>query len=176
LIENKLHNFEVDSKYKETLQNLKVEIGRLETILIDPDYVIYEQISELKRQVFLDREQTKSQIDALADDLINQLESYEKSFKENYKRNVDLKHYNGIIEKSKKQLNEYEKCLNSFSAKKEERDEKSNQRVRLLNELQSQIKEAKGDLFSNLSIMYEPIGNIENLYGKLIIKVRFSLL
>ena len=41
--------------------------------------------SELNRQVDLDREKLKNEIDDLSDDLIKQLESCEKKFKAEYK-------------------------------------------------------------------------------------------
>ena len=56
---------------------------------------------ELKRQVDLNREELKSQIDKLADGLIKQLESFEAEFKSEYKEKVDLEHYKGLIETSK---------------------------------------------------------------------------
>jgi hypothetical protein len=115
LLENDLSNLEVDSKFKIIYDNLKAEIGNLEKILKDPENVIYEEIKELKRRVDLDKEQLKSHIDTLANGLIQQLESYESRFKAEYKANVDFDYYNDLVESSKKQLAEYENCLNLFS-------------------------------------------------------------
>ena len=81
MLTTELHKLEVDSKYKQTLDNLKTEIQKLETILKDPETKIYEEISELKRKVDLDREQLKIEIDNQANDLIQQLDSYEHKFK-----------------------------------------------------------------------------------------------
>ena len=170
LIENDLQNLEVDSKFKKVYENLKAEIANLEKILKDPENIIYEEIAELKRQVDLDRERLKSEIDELANDIIQQLESYETRFKAEYKTNVDLEHFNALIETSKKQLEEYEKSLNKFSTTYKARKEKSLQSENITIDLQPKITELKQNLFSNTSLAYRP-SNSKDLFGKLIIKV-----
>ena len=65
-----MQNLEVDSKFEKIYENLKTEIGNLD---------------ELKRQVDLDREKLKSEIDDLADGFIQQLQSYEKKFEAEYR-------------------------------------------------------------------------------------------
>ena len=172
LIENNLHKFEVDSKFKTIYENLKTKITNLENILKDPEYIIYEEIAELKRQVDLDREKSKMEIDSLADGFIQQLESYESRFKAEYKTNIHLEIYNDFVESSRKQLNEYEKCLNLFSTTSEERNKKYLQIERITVDLQPKITQLKQKLFSNLSITYNPIpSNTKDLFGKLIVKV-----
>ena len=170
LIEKDLQNLEVDSKFKKIYENLKAEIGNLENILKDPENIIYEEISELKRQVDLDREKLKSEIDDLADGLIQQLESYEKRFKAEYKTEIDLQNYNGLVQSSRQQLLVYEKCLNLFSTTYKERKEKSLQSENITIDLQPKITELKQNLFSNTSLAYRP-SNSKDLFGKLIIKV-----
>ena len=170
MIENDLQYLEVDSKFKKIYENLKTEIGNLEKILKDPENIIYEEISELKRQVDLDREKLKSEIDDLADGLIQQLESYEKRFKAEYKTEIDLQNYNGLVQSSRQQLLVYEKCLNLFSTTYKERKEKSLQSENITIDLQPKITELKQNLFSNTSLAYRP-SNSKDLFGKLIIKV-----
>ena len=168
------YTFEIDSNYKLTLDRFKVEIKKLELLIKDPENYIYEKINELKWHADLDRERSKSQIEYLGCEIIQQLEFYERKFKSEYKSNVDFGYYNALLESSRQQMNEYEEVLNLFSAKKQERDEKSKQSEREMNMLQSKIKELKFRLFSNLSIHYKPIGSsVDNLFGKLVIKVRF---
>ena len=172
LIEMELHEFKLDPKYKITRDNLMIEIENLEKILKDPENIIYEQISELKRQVDLDREILKSQIDTLADGLIQQLESYEKEFKAEYKTNIDLEKYNRVIESSRSQLNEFEKYLNLFSVENNERDKKTTEIKKAIHFLQTEIVEIKNELFSNLAIKYQPKEEKrDELFGKLITKV-----
>ena len=167
LVQNELHKLEIDSEYKVVLNNLKKDIGNLETILKDPENVIYEEISELKRQVDLDRERLKAQIDTLAGGMIQQLESYEKKFKTEYKH-IDLEHYKDLIKSSRKQLADFEKCLNLFSAKNEDRAKQSKESENISKILQPKIKELKDKLFSNISITYKPIENdVKILFGKI---------
>ena len=172
LIAKDLHKYKIDSKYQERLNNLEKEVEKLEEILKDPEQIIHEEISGLKRQVDLEREKLKSQIDERANDLIRQLESYEAKFKTEYKTNVDLDHYNSLVESSRKQLEEYENCLNLFSTSHQERKEKCMQSEILIKKLQSEITKLKNGFFSNSSISYTPFkGSIENLYGQIITKV-----
>ena len=174
LVKRELHAFELDPKYETVLSSLRIEIEKIAAILKDPENYIYEEISELKRQVDLDRERLKIRIDELADDLIQQLESYEKLFKAEYKANVDLQHYNGLVESSRKQLIEYEQCLIMFSIKNQEREAKYNDCESLIKVLQPSLVEIQNKLFSNMSITYKPSGiGSRDLFGKLI-KVRLK--
>ena len=171
-IEYQLHELELDSNYKGIFNEFKVEIENLETLLKGPENFIYEEIHELKRLVDLDREKTKSQIDELANGLIEQLEEYEAKFKSEYKKNVDLEHFNALVESSQKSLTEYEKFFKLFSTKQEERAEKNKQTVQETNSLKSQIIEFKNALFSNFSITYKPMKiRKEDMVGKLLMKV-----
>jgi DNA repair exonuclease SbcCD ATPase subunit len=179
LIESNMHKFEVDPRFKKVYESLKTTIEQLESILKDPENIIYEEMSELKRQVDLDREKLKIQVDALANDIIQQLESYEAKFRADYKANINLKHYNDLGECSKTQLAEYEQCLNLFSTTQKEFKEKSKQSEKIVTDLQPKIDQIKQELFSNILLSYEPMQDkIESFFGKLIIKViqkNFSL-
>ena len=172
LLEMELHKFKLNPKYKITRDNLMIEIQNLEKILKDPENIIYEEISELKRQVDLDRESIKNEIDTLADGLIQQLESYEKRFKAEYKTNIDLEKYNELVESSKANLKEFEKCLNLFSVENNARDEKTSEIEKTINILKQEIEEIKNKLFSNLEINYHSIEKKKDeMFGKLITKV-----
>ena len=167
------HKFTIEAKYERVFTHFKTEIRNFETILNEPENFIYEEINELKRQVDLDREKTKSEIDRLADDLIQQLEKFEKQFKTEYKSNVDMKHFISLVETSKQQLKEYERFLSLLSTNSEERDKQSKQSEIKINNLQSKIKELKRNLFSNKLITYKAMEmKIQDLYGKLVIKVK----
>ena len=173
LLDMEAHNFTIDPKYERVFTDFKTEIRNLEALLNEPENFIYEEINELKRQVDLDREKTKSEIDRLANGLIEQLETFEKQFKEEYKANVDMKHYISLSETSKQQLAEYEEFLSLLSTKPEERDEQSKQSETTVKNLKSKIKELKGNLFSNKLFTYKPMEKkIQDLYGKLVIKVK----
>ena len=172
MVEIELHEFKMNPIYEEVLNNLKMEIGNLEAIVKDPENHIFEEISELKRQVDLDRERLKSEIDSLADGLIKQLESYEQQFKTEYKTNIDLEHYNNLLESSKKQLANYEHCLTLFSSKNQERYKSRIESENIIKQLKRKIKKFKEKLLSNLSIKYEPKQNeMDDMFGTFIIKV-----
>ena len=172
LLQIEIHKFELDPKYELIFNNLKREIQNLEKILNDPENYIYEEINELKRQVDLDRENLKSEIDNLADELIKKLESYDAMLKAEYKTKVDLDYYTGLVESSKKQLDDYEKCLKFFSSKNEERSEKCIQSEVTINKLQPNTKELKDKLLADLKITYHQAKiKKEDLFGKLIISV-----
>jgi hypothetical protein len=177
LIAKDLHKYEIDLKYQEKLINLENETLKIVAILNNHDKVIHEEISELKRQVDLEREILKSQIDERADDLIQQLESYEAKFKTEYKTIVDFEHYISLVESSRKKLEEYESCLNLFSAKHQEREEKYIENENMIKNLQAEIVELNNRLVSNLSITYKPFkGNMKDLYGQIITKVSKSII
>ena len=172
LIDMELHKFKMDPKYKTALYNLNKEIESLEFILKDPENIIFEQISELKRQVDLDRESFKMEIDTQADGLIQQLESYAKRFKAELKVNVDFEKYNDLVESSRKKLKDFENCLNLFSVENKERREKTAKIEKTINILQPKIKDIQNEIFSNLIINYQPVGKlIDGIFGKLIIEV-----
>ena len=174
LIKRELQGFNLNPKYEKALEGLKIEIKNLATILNDPENYIDAEINELKRQVDLDRERLKSEMDKLADGLIHQLESFGNRFKTEYKTNVDLEHYNSFVVSSKKQLEEYQKFLGLLSVGNEERDEKSKENEKLIVNLKLKANELKKKLFLNESISYNPIKNhINKIFGKLVINVSF---
>ena len=107
--------------------------------------------------------------------LIQQLESNEKKFKSECKRNLSIGNYNSYIEWSNKQFIEYKKFLNLFSTKKQQRDDKIFFTEHETNLLKSKIDEIQTKLFSNLSITYKPLRiKVEDMFGKLTIKVSFD--
>ena len=172
LIDMELHKFKMDPKYKTALHNLNKEIERLEVILKDPESIIFEEISELKRQVDLDRESLKMEIDYQADGLIQELESYEKIFKTKYQNNVDFVTLNDLLESSRKKLKDFENCLNLFSVENNERFETTGVIEKTINILQTEFEDIKYELMSNLIINYRPFEkNLGMLLGKLIVEV-----
>jgi hypothetical protein len=164
------HKFRINPEYERLISEFKTEIRNLETILNEPENFIYEEINELKRQVDMDREKAKSEIDRIADENIQILEKFEKQFKTEYKSKVDLKRFKSIVETSKRQLNEYGKFLSLFSSDDEEMKTKYKQSIIAFNLLQSKIRELKINLFSNKLINYNPMET--NIYGHLIVKVK----
>ena len=173
LIKRKLHDIKFNPKYVETLKNLKTEFQSLEAILANPEAYIFEEIKELMRQVDLDREELKSEIDERANDLIHHLELFSNRFKTEYKTNVDLEHYKALVESSKKQLANYEQFLRLFSVEKEKREKEYKKNDKLVKMLQSNVKKLQLNLFSDTCLIYSPMKkDVKGLFGKLIVKVR----
>ena len=176
LLDIQAHKFKIDPKIEQTFTNFKTEIRNLELILNEPENFIYEEINELKRQVDLDREKAKAEIDELADDLIQQLKTYEDQFKTEYKSNVDMKHFIALAEASKKQFNEYEQYLNLLSSKAEEKEQHNKNSEDSIIILKSKIRELKAQLFSNLAITYNPMEiKLKESFGKLKTKVNLLI-
>ena len=173
LIKRELHEFRLNPKYENSLKSLKTEIENLETILKDPENYIFEEISELKRQVDLDRERLKNEIDDSANDLIKQLESYEKKFMAEFKANIDLDSYSDLVESYKNQLKNYEKFLRLFSVENEKRDEKCIEIQKQIETLQHKTRDLKHKSFSKVSLKYQ--NQTESIFGRLIVQVGFSL-
>ena len=179
LVENELHEFKIDAKHEQILKELKREIQNWENILNDPENVIHDTFSELKRLIDLDRESLKSQIDKLANGMIEKLKEYEAEFKNRCKIKDVFEEFNDLVISSKEKLTEYEKCLSKFSIKKEERDEKSKEAEELIANLNSKLPEFKIKLFKDTTFRYDPmneIKNFEELFGKLKIKVSFEII
>ena len=162
LLDIEAHKFTIDPKYEQVLNNFRAVVRNLETILNEPENYIYEKINEVKRQVDLDREKAKTEIDKLADGFIQQLETHEKQFKAEYKANIDMKHLISLSEASKKQLKEYESCLNLLSNKTEQRDQQTKQSEISIKNLKSKIEQLKQQLFINMTIKYNPTQNSFN--------------
>jgi hypothetical protein len=73
-------------------------------------------------------------------------------------------------------MDEYEKFLNLFSTKIEERNEKSKQTEKTISNLQYKTNELKFKLFSNLSLTYiSSKSDIEDCFGELLVKVSLYL-
>ena len=143
-----------------------------ETVENDPNSIIYESISELKRQVDLDREQLKQNIDKQADEIIKKLESFEIEFKRESKTRVKEVFDDDFKKSLSNQLLEYEKSLISIAKTNRERESKRLEIEETLKILQSKLNQLGTALFSNKIIKYESFTkNIDNVFGKLAVSL-----
>ena len=151
------------------LKSFKEKIKIFEAMQSDPETFIFEEFAELRRLVDLDRENAIKEINELADDLINKLESYQKQLKVNSQLNSNLVGGNSMIEKMKTELVEYEQCLKSLVSSDNDRTSRSKQ-IKILDQiLEREILSFKYKLLGNKSIKYEPIRiEIKNFCGKLL--------
>jgi DNA repair exonuclease SbcCD ATPase subunit len=171
LIERELHKIKIDPEHQNVLKSFKEKIKTIESMNSDPENFIYEEFAELKRLVDLDRENAIKEINELADDLINKLKSYENQFKESIKSDSNLVDSKSLVEKMKKELDEYEKCLKSLVNTENDRKMKSEEVQKSNQLLTREIENFKYKLFENKSIAYEPMtGELKKNFGKLTIK------
>ena len=175
LIERELHKIKINPEYENVLKSFKEKINTIESMNSDPENYIYEEFAELKRKVHLDRE-TKikeindsiKEINDSTDDLLNQLESYEKKFREKSKLDNSC---NTLIKNMKRELDDYEKCLKSLVNTDKNRKAKTEQVQRLAMDLDKEIELFKCKLLESKSFTYEPMKvEIRNILGKLMIK------
>ena len=113
LIDRELHNLTIDQKYEDVLEQLKKKISQIENMHDDPENAIYTKISELKRQVDLDRENAKLKIDQAADEIINKLDSYETELKAECHSISDSEYNASLVANMKNKLTEYESICRS---------------------------------------------------------------
>ena len=175
LIEKReLHNLKLDPKFEKTLKSLNDKIENMKRVEIDSDSIIYESISELKRQVDLEREQLKEKIDKQADEIIIKLESLEIEFKIDSKTKVKEVFDDDFKKRLNSQLLGYENTLNSLAKSNEEREKKRLEVEKTLKILQLKLFQLESELFSNKIINYEPFAkNSEDLFGKLDVSLFF---
>ena len=166
LIEREIHKLKIDPESEKFIAKLKEKIHNIESINNDPENLIHEKISELKRQVDLDREK----INVFADSLIKKLDSYEIEFKKECKSSTNLEYYGQLVEKMKIQLNEYEKYFKSLNNTPEDTKKKNKEIEDAITNLDKEIKEYENKLLKNKSITYDPMKSDHvNVFGKLIV-------
>ena len=175
LVENELHNFKTDSKFKDLISDFRNEIQQFKKIVSDPANFVYEAFSEFKRQVDLDRENCKAKIDDLANEMIKKLETFEKEFKNGSKIKLNSKHYYDLINESEKQLEENERFFSLFSKNHLDREKKSIEVKKILQNLEWKRKKLEKDLLCNKSFKYKKSSlNVEDYFGKLIVSIYYK--
>ena len=164
LLEREIHKFKIDPESENLIIKFKQTIQNIESINNDPENLIHEKISELKRQVDLDREK----INVLADSVIKKLDSYENELKKDCKTSSNLDYYGQLVDKMKTQLNEYEKYFKSLNNTAEDTKKKNKEIHDSIANLENGIKEYEKKLFKNKCINYEPMkDNVDNFFGKI---------
>ena len=172
LIDRELHNLTIDQKYEDVLGQLKMKISQIENMHDDPENVIYAKISELKRQVDLDRENAKVKIDQAADAIINKLDTYQTELKAGCYSISDSQYNANLVANMKIKLIEYESILKSLNKTNHERDNKSKEIQRANFILETEIQEYESKLFKNKTLEYEPMKKIiSSIFGKLIVSI-----
>ena len=163
-----IDKFKMDSKYINAINDLKKEFNNFKYVLDNPELIIKDYFAELKRQVDFDRETLKTQIDARASKYIEELSSYEEVFKNEYKSKLDLAYYSRLVDGVEADLNNSDKCLNSFANEKWEQINYN--LIEKIEFLKSETNELELKLLANKSVTYEPMRpNIQDYFGRLIV-------
>jgi hypothetical protein len=168
--EVELHKLKIDkmSAYKELLKSFEEKIESIELMNKEPDHFINNKFSELRRLVDLDREKAKTEIDTLADDMINELDSCEKELKSDCKSNPNAEYYTSLIKDMRSRSDDYEKFLKSLRHSIKDREKKSADVKQLVLNLDLEIEEFGNKLLKNKVIRYEPMRDeINNIFGQL---------
>ena len=177
LVENELHNFKTDPKFKDLISDFRNEIQQVKKILNDPENFVYDKLSEIKRQVDLDRENCKTKIDDLANGVIEKLETFEKMFKNGGRMKINSIHFNDLINESEKQLEQNERFINLFSTDNSEREEKSIEVKKMIQNLELERNKLETEIFYDKSFKYkESSENVEDYFGKLIVSIYYKVM
>ena len=100
------------------------------------------------------------------------MENYEKEFKLNCKTKFVPDDYTDLINESKKKLEENEKFMSLFSIENSDREEKSIEVKKIIQNLEWNRNKLEKDLFSNKSFKYKKGSlNVEDYFGKLIVSI-----
>ena len=136
----------------------------------DQENFIYNKLNELKRLVELDRVNAKVEIDKIADEIIQKLDSFEKEFKSECNSAGNFEYYGKLITKMKANLTDHEKLFKSLKSTEHERQKKSKEIEQAVIDLEKEKKEYENKLLKYKSINYDPMQTkISNIFGKLIV-------
>ena len=118
----------------------------------------------------MDRVNAKVEIDKIADEIIQKLDSFEKEFKSECKSAGNFEYYGKLIENIKVGLTDHEKFFKSSRITDHERENKSKETQQAIIVLEKEIKEYENKLMKNKNIKYDPMQiKISNIFGKLIV-------
>ena len=92
---------EAHEKAKKDCESFESLVKRLDLILDDPSFEMFEEISGMKNEVDLKREELKFRIDQNADKLVNKLDNYLEKFNAQLKNEQFQKNFNDLEEKKK---------------------------------------------------------------------------
>ena len=172
LIGCELHTLTIDEKYEDVLERLKEKINQMENLHNDPENAIQRKISELKKQVDLDRENAKLKIDKSADEIIIKIDKYESDLKAGCQPISDSEYNANLVNSMKNKLAEYESILRSFRKTNQDREKKSKEIEQAVLILETEIERYESKVFKSKRLEYQPMENIIGpVLGKLIVSI-----
>ena len=174
LIDRELNYLTIDKKFEDVLEQLKKKINQIENMHDDPENVIFTKISELKRQVDLDRENAKLKIDQAADKIINKLDSYEAELKAECHKISDSEYNASLVAGMKIKLTQYESICRSKGKTNQDSEKKCKEIEQATFILETEIQDYESKLFKSKTLEYQSMKNITGtVLGKLIVSLIF---
>ena len=95
--------------------NLKMTLDECNTFVLKPEFYIVEQVSEIRNQVYMRRDELKSIIDQQCEMVIKRLDDFERDCFRNLKVNLKLNKIEAITKLSQEiesKVDEWQACLN----------------------------------------------------------------
>jgi hypothetical protein len=163
LIDRELHKISIDSDYQTVFNSFKLKIQSIQSANSDSERSICEKYAELRKQVSLDKESAKTQIDTLTQGIMSSLAEHENESK------TSLTNSTQLIASMNSELIEYEKFLKSLSTTDFERKARSTVIQDAINIFEAEINQNKAVSLAEKSIIYEPMKqSVCDIFGKLI--------
>lgn len=163
LIDRELHKISIDSDYQTVFNSFKHKIQSIQSANSDSERSICEKYAELRKQVSLDKESAKTQIDALTEGIMNSLAEHENESK------TSLANSTQLIASMNAKLIEYEKFLKSLGTTDFERKARSSEIQDAINIFEAEINLNKAVSLPEKSIIYDPMKqSVSDIFGKLI--------
>lgn len=118
MIKVQLGSLDFGPQHSETSRacdELKQEIDKNDSIFSDMDYFIHESIDELKNRIVLRSEQLKVKIDEITEELIDDMDEYEKQCKSNTKDFSKSDSFGTLMSQLKKRNQEAKRSWEEWS-------------------------------------------------------------
>lgn len=138
---------------KESCDQLKKKLDENDVILNDMDFHIHETIDEMKIKVLLKREQLKVRIDQVTQELLDDLEDYEKRCKSQRDESNGqvfvylMKKFKDCNDEARKNLNEWQRVLNELKIDEDKWMKIKEKSDETLKEVGDKLNEFEKDLF-----------------------------
>ena len=163
MIEAQLDSLDFGQRHKESFESfekLKNQLHDNQLIVDDPDYFIHETISEMKNRVLLKSERLKLRIDEITQELLDDLDGYEKRCKENEEKrkkafSCALNEFKKQNEQVKSRLQEWSRGLNNLKVNISKWKEIKEECEEALEDLSNKQKHFEKEFFNGELNMYK---------------------
>ena len=165
------------NKPKNSCKNLEQLVKEFECIIKDPRNFIYEQISKVKFDIDLKREELKEKIDKISNQMIDKVVQYEKQCYENLSLDslrINMIDFIGDVEKIKSKLHDWHHELDMLVIDNSKWENIRSKSIIQYNQLESLMNEFKNDLMLNKVCTFnKSLDALNQLEKDLTIKERY---